>query len=186
MKPTIPLILLMVAVLALAPGCTHNLTTLDAAGNVEQATSTANTSRLGPDGTQQATNLGIGPTLLKQDSEGNWTNMPGPAGVLSYIPATGQMFLVSPADAMMTGVKFTPTPNPGEPAFEADTISFNISEPLKQQVAAYIQAVQSLEGMTKTEAEARVAQLQAAGEITATIAEALLKYFVPTLPIGGE
>ncbi len=172
--------LLVMAMVAL--GCSHNQTTLDAEGNIKQVTSPANAARMGPDGTLTASQHGLGATLLMQDEKGNWSVMPGPVGVLSYIPETGQIFMVSPKDALMTGVEVTPNPAPGQPAFKAATISFNLSEPLKQHVAALAFALEAIQGMTQTEAEARIKQMEIAGDITAAIVELLLKYFIPTLP----
>ena len=178
---TLAILLVLVIGAMGASGCTHNQTTLDAAGNIEQVTSPANASRMGPDGTQQASQHGIGPTLLKQDAEGNWVNMPGPVGVLSYNPNTGVFYLLTPQDATMTGVEFTPNPADGQPAFKAATLSFNLSEPLKQHVLAFVQAAKSIEGMTKTEAEARVRQMEIAGEITKDIVALLTQYVIPGL-----
>jgi hypothetical protein len=171
----------LLAVMLMATGCTHNQLDVAPDGRISQATSTANVSRLNGEGEQQAAYHGLAPTLLKQDIEGNWVNMPGPVGILSYVPSTGQVYVISPKDAVMTGVKFTPQPAPGQPAFEAATISMNLSEPLKQHVAAYVTAMQSLVGMTQVEATARIEQMKAAGEITADVANLLLTLFVPTL-----
>ena len=174
--------ILLVLMLLAVVGCTHNQTELDADGDIRQITSSGNTSRIGVDGTQQAANLGVGPALAKIDNTGIWTNMPGPVGLLAVNSKTGDWYMASPKNVIMTGVEFTPQPEPGQAAFKAATLSMNLSEPVKEQVAAYVQAALSLEGMTKTEAEARVEQMRIAREITADIAEMLIRLFIPTLP----
>ncbi|MBN2584871.1 MAG: hypothetical protein JXL80_17535 [Planctomycetes bacterium] len=167
---------------AIVSGCaTHNQLDIAQDGTIAQDTSTANVSRMDAEGGQVATNLGLGPTLLKQDAEGNWVNTPGPVGVLSYVPATGQFYLISPQDAELEGVQFTPNPSEGQPSLKVDKMKFNLSEPLKQAVTAFAQAATSLQGMTQIEATARVEQMKAAGEITSDVANLLLSLIVPTL-----
>jgi len=181
MKMTMTSILL-VAVLFLFVGCgTHNQLDVAPDGSIQQVTSTAHVGKMDNEGMQIAAFHGMAPTQLKQDAAGNWVNMPGPVGVLSYVPSTGQVYMISPQDAILSGVEFTPQPEPGQPAFKAASISMNLSEPLKQHVSAYLQAAKSLEGLTQTEAEARIEQMKSAGQITENVAELLMSLFVPTL-----
>ena len=176
-------IAILTAVLVSLVGCTHNQTAINPDGTIAVTTSSASSSMITKEGNQSAVQHGIGASVLKQDAEGNWINMPGPLGVLTYNPKTGQLFAGSPKDAVFKGVKFTPNPAQGQPAFEADEISLNISNPIKAQTASLVAALASLEDMTQTEAEARVEQMRIAGQITADIAEILVRYFVPTLSL---
>lgn len=176
------LILILALLAGLLAGCTHNQTSLLPTGELDQQTSTANAAVMNAEGLQQASYHGLAPSQLKQDSDGNWVTLPGPAGVLSYIPATGQVYVISPRDAEMEDVQFTPNPEPGKPAFSAKKLTLNMTSPLAVHAEAYAHAVAALQGLTQTEATARVQQMQAAGEITATVAEMLIRMFVPTLP----
>lgn len=175
--------LLCLAAPAILPGCTHNQTSLLPTGELDQQTSTANAAVMNSEGLQQASYHGLAPSQLKQDAAGNWITMPGPAGVLSYIPETGQVYVISPRDAEMEDVQFTPNPEPGKAAFSAKKLTLNMTSPLAVHAEAYAQAAAALQGLTQTEATARVQQMQAAGEITATVAEMLIRLFVPTLPV---
>ncbi len=180
---TIVTVLMMVVGITMA-GCTHNQLALKKDGTLDQATSTASVGRIMENGQIITANHGNVGSGIVQDSEGHYSFQGVPSGVCTFDAQTNTFYLISPSDAVLTGVKFTPNPDDGQPAFEATSMSFNISEPLKQQVIAYAQAVLSLEGMIQTEATARVERMKIAGEITADIAEMLLRYFIPTLPIA--
>jgi len=158
-------------------GCaeTHNQTSLLPTGEIAVVTSTASSSMITPEGAQSAVQHGLGPSVLKQDSEGNWINMPGPIGVLTYNAMTSQFFAGSPKDVIMEGIEFTPAPVPGQPAFKAAKISMNLSGPLKEHVSPLLAALESLQGMTLVEAEGRIEQMRIAGEITPDIAAALIQ-----------
>ena len=178
---------LIVPLVALAcTSCTHAQFDIFEDERVSQDTSTASVAQITPDGRVTGSYQGLGPTLLEQDANGNWLAAPGPMGVLSYAPSSGLMYLVSPKDARMKGVKFTPAPPAGQPAFEAEEIEVNLSEPLTQHTAELAAVMPTLENMTRAEAEATVKRMEAAGEITKAIADLLLRYVVPTLPAGGE
>ncbi len=174
--------LLIAIMVTMVGGCgTHNQLVLEPDGRVDQTTSPANVSRMDAEGGQVATNHGVGPSLVKQDAEGTWANMPGPLGVVSYIPATGQFYVVSPNDATFEGVEFTPAPVDGQPALKIAKMSVNLSTPLAQHAAAFATAAVTLQGMTQVEAAARVEQMKAAGEITSDVASLLLQFIVPLL-----
>jgi len=81
----------------------------------------------------------------------------------------------------MEGVEYTPQPAAGQPAFKCARLSFNISDPLKQQVAALQTAMPTLLGMTQAEATATVERMKAAGEITGDLAGLIIQYIVPLL-----
>jgi hypothetical protein len=175
-------VLIVASLVVCLVGCTHNQLGVDGQTlAVKQTTSPGQVATADAEGRQVAAFQGLAPSLIKQDAEGNWITMPGPLGLISYMPQTGQMFMASPQDAVLEGVEFTPNPAAGQPAFKAAKISFNISDPMKQHVAAYAAAAAALKDMTQIEATATVERMKAAGEITATVAQALLTYFVPTL-----
>jgi len=180
MKGFIVVLLLVLAMFV--GGCsTWNQLAIDPTGDIKQTTSPASVASMNNEGVQVGSYQGLAPSNLKQDADGNWVTMGGPVGILSYNPKSGQIYMVSPQDAVLTGVEFTPAPAPGKPAFKAASISFNISEPLKQHVTAYASAAAALQGMTKEEALARIEQWKIAGQITAEVAQMLITYIVPLL-----
>lgn len=181
MKQTMTIIVVATLAASLGGCATHNQLDIAPDGSIAQVTSNANVSRMDPEGGQVATNLGLGPTLLKQDADGNWINTPGPVGVTSYNPATGQFYVVSPDNATFEGLEFTPVPADGQPSLKIAKMSINKSEPMAQQVAAFAAAATALKDMTQIEATARIEQMKAAGEITADVASLLLQFIVPLL-----
>lgn len=176
--------ILMVAILVamMLGGCaTWNQTAVSPDGKVNLTTNPANVATMDNDGHQIAVSHGLAPSNLKQDADGNWVTQGGPLGILSY-NLNGQMYLVTPQDCTLTGVEFTPQPAPGKPAFKAASISLNISEPLKQYVSAFNAAAAAIQGMTQTEATARIEEWRVAKQISDTVAQALMATVVPLLP----
>lgn len=172
------MLMLMLCLVGLVfAGCTHNLTTMDQE-QLYARTTTANVGSIDAEGNQQAVYHGIGATILKQDAEGNWTNMPGPVGVLSA-PMPGEnggvAFIISPKDTKIAKIMYTPDPAAGEPAVVVEGVEANISEPMSQQVAALAIALPILKDMTIAEAQATVEKWKVAETITPTIAELLLQ-----------
>ncbi len=154
-------------------GCanTHNVLDMNGKGKLYKRTDTASTSFIDNDGNQTAVYHGQAPTSAKMDTEGNWLNMPGPTGMLSLPLTNGPAFMVSPKDMVISGVKYTPNPAVGQPMFEADSISANISTPLQQHTAALKADLEQQKSMTQAEAEAMVKKWEAAGEIAPEVAE---------------
>lgn len=170
MKPIKILIVLLVAALLLT-GCTHNLTKLD--GGVYSRTSDAQVASMDAEGNLQAAYHGIGPMQLMQDPNGNWTNMPGPAGVLSFPTPTGVAFIVSPNNMTMQRFTYTPEPVAGNAAITVEGLEVNLSETMAQQVEAIGIALPVLQSMTKEEALATVEKWKAAGTMLPTVADVL-------------
>jgi hypothetical protein len=170
---------LLVAACVMVAGCnTHNQTKLDMAKELTAVTSDASLATTDVEGNQQAAYHGVGPTQLKQDAEGNWAQMPGPVGVMSApMPGTDDKlaYIISPNDTKIARISYTPNPSPGQPMVELEGIEANISTPLAQHVIGIEKALTALTTMTKTEAEARIRQLEIAGEITSDMAAKLVQ-----------
>jgi len=162
----------MVMMLA-AMGCTHNLTTLDTK-QVYSRTSEANTAKLDAEGNLAASYHGIGATQLMQDPKGNWTNMPGPVGVLSVpMPNGGVGYIISPKDTKIAKLTYTPEPANGAPQIVVEGLEANISTPMGQQVEAIQAALPVLQAMTKEEALATGEKWRIAGDMLPTVADLL-------------
>ena len=132
----------------------------------------ANVSEIKTDGTQKAVYQGIGGTNAKIDADGVWFMTPGTGstlakdGVYAYFP--GDM---TAEDIAYDGSKFT-----------ASKLTISYSAPLKVQADAFTVAAETIQGMTQIEATKQIAIWVEVGKITKTVADALLKYLVPTLP----
>lgn len=173
-------LVLLAAAWAVAPGCTHNQTRLDPDGTVRQTTDTGSAATMTRDGVLTASYKGAAPSHSMVDGEGIWATTSGPVGLAGIVADGVQMFLQSPKDVEMRGVEFAFDP----PAFKAESLSLNLSGPLGAQAQMYAEAVGALQEMTRAEAEARVRQMEIAGEITATVADLLRQILLPTLPAG--
>jgi len=161
--------------MVMVAGCTHNLTKLTDR-ELYSRTSDAQNASIDPDGNIKSSFHGVGATLLIQDAEGNWTNMPGPVGVLSApLPTGGVGYIISPKDTRIAKIIYTPEPNAGEPQVVIEGLEANLSEPLAQQVAALSIALPILRDMTKEEALAAVEKWKAAQEIAPTLANLLVQ-----------
>ncbi len=178
-RAALTLVVLAVAAMCLV-GCTHNQLDIAQDGTLSQDTSTANVSRMLPDQGIVSAFHGVGPGMALQDADGNWVSIPGPFGLLTIQP-DGRVFLETPADATMEGVEYTPQPAAGQPAFKCARLSFNISDPLKQHVAALGTVMPILKDMTQAEATATVERMKAAGEITGDLAGLIIQYIIPLL-----
>lgn len=132
-------------------------------------------------GNQRAIFQGVGPTQLKQDDAGNWLTTPGQGGVMTYDPVSNRMYLWTPQDARLTNVAFTPSPAPGSPAFTADMIELNLSPVATVYMQQFQSAMDAIKDMTRAEAEAQVQKMQAAGEITANVAQVIIESVIPRL-----
>ena len=180
------IILAAALVLALAGGCTHNLTRLSD-GNVYTRTSSANIAAMSPLGNLEAAYYGIGPSQIMQDPNGNWSQQPGPLAVISVPLAGGVAYILSPNNTKIARVTYTPNPRKGEAALVVEGLDANLSEPLREQAVALGDALTVLQAMTKEEALATVEKWKAAGQMMPTIADALIKIIgmwapVPVVP----
>jgi len=169
--------ILVLAVAVVATGCTHNELETDG-DRLWQRTSDASVALLDAEGNQSAAYHGLGASVFKQDPEGNWTTMPGPVTMMTVpMPEGGLAYIVSPKDTSLKGVKWTPKPADGQPAFEAAEISTVLSAPLERHVDAITVALAALEGMTRAEAEATIRKWEEAGKISdavLTVVQALV------------
>lgn len=166
------LLLLLVAAFVLT-GCTHNLSKLTER-SVYTRTSDAQVASMDGDGNLQAAYHGIGPMQLMQDPNGNWTNMPGPAGILSFPTPQGVAFIVSPNNMTMAEFTYTPEPPAGSAAITVRGLEVNLSDPMSQQVSAIAIALPVLQAMTKEEALATIEKWKAAGTMLPSVLDALV------------
>ena len=135
------------------------------------------------EGLQSGSYQGGLPTNIKQDATGAWITTPGQGGaVVLTLPNGISAYIWSPSDGQVGSITVTPDPPAGQPMLAVTGLQFNISAHATVLAGMYADAMTALQGMTQIEATRRVQELQAAGTITATVAEALLKAFVPTLP----
>lgn len=180
------LILLAVLLLPLA-ACTTASTrsSIDETGRVvDSQGQPTSQSTMDADGNQRANHQGAAPTLLKQDAEGAWMNTPGQGGAtVLTMPGGVSAYIWSPKDGEVASIKLTPEPAPGQPSLEITGMKFNVSEHAKVLAGMYADAIEGLKDMTRAEAERRVKEWEQAGKITSEVAAALLRVFVPTLPI---
>lgn len=170
-------LVLTLAAAALAAGCgTHNQTSLT--DDVEMTTSPANAGRISGEGDLSAAYHGLGATLMMTDADGIWGVGPGPEGKLAFPVGDQYAYIGSPKDARLRGVELDPQSG----TFSADLIELNISEPIAALTPGLTRALEAVEGMTITEAEARIEQMRIAGEITGDVADIVLRVIVPLLP----
>jgi len=175
-------LLLLALAATLCVGCTDASTKIDGqTRNVDLKSTPANVGTVEPDGGIVAAYHGLGGTAMNIDEAGSYMATPGDGGWMVYNPQTGTIVLWSPKDSVMKGVKFTPAPEPGQPALSADEITMNISVPREQLVAGLAEVIEAIIALPKDQAEAKVKELEAAGEITSDIANLLLTYVVPML-----
>lgn len=179
-KPQLVLLCLMPLFIV---GCGQKLTTFSVNANEVTANNTAgNGLRIDGDGNLTGMYEGAPPAGAMQDAEGTWSVMPGAFGILTVDPASGKLYIMSPKDVVMTNVKITPQPAPGEPFFSADSVSANLSAVAAVYERQYASAVDGLKGMTQEAAKVQIKAWETAGDIVPEVAEMLLKSFVPTLP----
>ena len=155
-------------------GCanTHNVLDIDKEDALYQRTSTASVGKIDMEGNQIAVYNGLSPMNIKQDADGNWVNIPGPASMISVpMPGDKVAYILSPKDVFIKGFKYTPVPADGQPAFSIEEVSTNISTPLAQHTAALASALEQLKGMTQVEAEAMVKKWEEAGKMAPSVVE---------------
>lgn len=179
-----PLIILTMFAAVLLGCGTHNQTNLDDTGQVDLVTSPANAGRISGGSDQSPASLaaayhGLGATLMMVDDNGIWGIGAGPEGKLAFPVGDRYAFIGSPKNARLEGVEIDPTTG----IFKADIIELNVSEPIAALTPGLIRAMEAVEGMTLTEAEARIEQMRIAGEITADVAD-LVKTLLPLI-LGG-
>jgi len=146
-------------------------TTIDA-DEIATTNQAPNVSEMTPDGLQRASYQGIGGTNAKVDADGEWFMTPGTGSMI----AKDGVCVYLPGDMTAEGISYDGA------TFTADSLTISYSAPLKVQGEAVAVALVEISKMTQIEATLRIEQMKLAGEITATVADALLKYFVPTLP----
>lgn len=172
-RPMKNVFVVLLLLLLVGAGCTHNLTKLNSDA-VYSRTTDAQTARMDADGNLSASYHGVGPTQLFQDPNGNWTNMPGPVGVLSVpMPGGGVAYIISPNNTKIDKMSYTPMPAAGSAVVTVEGLETNISEPMEQQVAALAVALPILRDMTKEEALATIERWRIAGDMLPTVAELL-------------
>jgi hypothetical protein len=175
------LILLAAVVLIALTGCNSVNTAQIDTEKIKTSAQPASLAAISADGDLKASYQGVPPTGLMQDAEGTWMTTPGQGGVLTFNPQTGTVYLWSPKDARVEGVKVTPAPEPGQPSFEAQLIETNLSTVASVYAGQFETAMDAIKDMTRAEAEARVKQLEQAGIITGNVADLIVSSVVPLL-----
>lgn len=174
-------LIIVIACLCLI-GCGQRLTGFNLDANEVTANNTAGSGmRMDADGNMTGMYEGAPPSGYMQDAEGTWIIQPGASGIMTVKPG-GDMYISSPKDVVLEGVKIRPQPGPGEYFLEADRITANLSPVAAVYERQYASAVDGLKSMTQEAAKVQIQAWQTTGEILPEVAEMLLKSFVPTLP----
>jgi hypothetical protein len=164
-------------------GCsTGNLTELKDVG-VYSRTTTANVQRMTPSGDLTASTQGLGSTQAMADPNGSWAQMPGSTGIVNFPLENGVAQIFTPGDMTMKGFSWTPDPPKGSPALTIAELNVNLSGPLSQQAKALETSLPNLAQMNRDAALADVERMKAAGEITATVAGALVQIISKWAPV---
>jgi len=121
-------------------GCTHNQTRLTPEGRIELVTSTANVTELTPDGRLMATQHGVGTTAAHMDELGIDFATPGTSAMAVYDPSSGKLYLSAQSDTAVEGFEAVRGED-GTHTVRIARLMMNVSAPLAQHVAAFIQAV---------------------------------------------
>ncbi len=181
-RKTAGMILMCGLLLVGLTGCTPVNTAKIDADQVATTAQPASLATMDSEGDIKASYQGVAPTGLMQDSEGTWMTTPGQGGVVTFNPQTGMVYLWSPKDARVEGVKVTPEPEPGSPSFEAQLIETNLSSVASVYAGQFTTAMEAIKDMTRAEAEAKVEQLEKLGVITGQVAELITTTILPYLP----
>jgi hypothetical protein len=144
---------------------------------------TKSESLIAVDGSQTASHSGLGPTLLKQDSEGTFMNSSLPVNLGTYDPATGKFYLASHADSSIEMVNPIMKQTEQGPELTADSLKIVIgsSAPITAGTLSYEQAYAQIAGLTEQQAQVEIQRMLTLGQITTDIASSLLA----TLATGG-
>lgn len=175
-------LIIVIACLCLI-GCGQRLTSFNLDADQVTANNTpASGMRMDAAGNLTGLYEGAPPSGSMQDETGTWTIQPGAIGILTVDPSTGKLYIASPKDVVMTGVKITPRPTDGQPFFEADSVTANLSAVAAVYERQYASAVDGLKSMTQEAAKVQIQAWETTGQILPEVADMLLKSFVPTLP----
>jgi len=132
----------------------------------------------------------VSPLMAMLDMDGIHLVGEGKAAGLN-VPGFGQ--LLSPADIDLASATFPIRDENGAVIFDENgepiTMTLNglrvsASTVIAAQDAQIVAALEGNTAKTQAEAERYVRSLEAAGDITASVAEALMRYWVPSLPSG--
>ena len=168
-------IALTMCVLWAAGGCaTHNQTRLGG-GQVEAVTTTANMASIDAEGNLDAAYHGPG-AVTNTDSGGIYNIMQGTPGVLGgNLQDVGSTFVINPGNTEMEGLKWEYDPESKKMSLAIDKLTVDVSEPMKQLVAALQAIMPFFADMTKAEALARIEQMRIAGDIAESMAPLLVQ-----------
>ena len=164
-------------------GCDISRATSDI-GGAYHFSQAGHTAHMDGEGKISATSGTLPITQGMQDDGGAWYTTPGIGAIVTFNQSAGVATVWSPRDGSMTGVEFTPKPEPGSPMLKIADFQFNVSDVVtsyNDQVAATIDATKL---MSQEQAKVWIENAKTIGEIAPAVAEMLLKSFVPTLPTG--
>ena len=167
--------ILIAALLVLSiTGCAAMTNTRINADEIATNNQAPNVSEMTPDGLQRSSYQGLGGTNAKIDKEGQWLMTPGTGSMI----AKDGLCVYMPGDMDIDSFVFD-----GK-SLTVTGLRISNSDPLKVQGDVVAQALKEITNMTQIEATLKIEQMKLAGEITATVAEALLKSLVPMLPVS--
>ena len=173
--------LLAIAALFCA-GCTGvgGRNVIDAVGVTSEG-QPSNIAVMSNDGLQTGSYQGGLPTNIKQDSEGAWVTTPGQGGAVILNMGKTSAYIWSPQDGSLE--KLTLKDPDGTVVLEVEGLTFNVSAHAAVLAGMFGDAIAGLQGMTQEQAAVRIEEAKQLGEIPGVVADALVRYFVPTLPI---
>jgi len=101
---------------------------------------------------------------------------------MTFSTSAGPVYLWSPKDGRIVGLRYTPEPVPSEPALVADVIELNLSTVASVYAEQFAMAMTAIQGMTQAETKARVRQMEELRLITSDVAKVLIESVIPLLP----
>lgn len=177
----------MLITLTLTAGCANvQGVRLTDDGN-EAALTATNQGRLhleaGPDGTLTSPRIDLTsqtspPTLVWVDQDGIVSGTTAVGGIVA-LGDIGQIW--SPGDVEIADITVTTDAN-GTPTLKATGIKVNTSNQAAIWAAQISVVVAATESMSRIEADRYVASLEAAGKITAEVAQVVRDIYIPRLP----
>lgn len=128
---------------------------------------------------------GPAPTNTKMDDAGLWTITPGELEQAFFDLGDGKRaFLNSPSDLNMRAAKITYNSDPATSGtvivIEGFAMDRDISTVAEVRVSMFDRGMRAIEGLTEDQAAARLAEMEAAGDITANVTRAVLTAAFPT------
>ena len=106
-------------------------------------------------------------------------------GIGTAMNAAGIVGLWSGKDVDMEGVLITHDPGTKQLSFKADKVHAGVSSVVQSYTEQVQQVMEATKEMTRIEADRYIKGLEATGQITSDLANVLLEFYSPRLPLGG-